>query len=799
VDSVTVIVAAVRPHIVKDGEDIATIATRYGCTEDEIWNHPKNASLKQERKYKHALVKGDVVNVPDVPPRQENVAVQGQNRFNARVTTRTAHIRLRNAWDKPEPVGTKYRLTINAEVWTGELDEEGLIIKHKVPAGAKITVEWAEPVPAVEYAIPPNMKREQNAAGPNDDMAKSRARVLSTGSLADMQKEFEAFVDPTRDADGDCTDRVQQDAFALATPSHAHHTLAKKVAHLIESGGGDKWTNTTDVNQPWDNRWYSLHPLVARVFPVPLKKAAATGAVKEFRNKSDATLTPEGGAAPIWTATVRAGWYNRTGKAAHLLGTEKPPLTMSPESMFEDFSRLATVANKRLVKLWMSEVKRLVPASEHESWLHDWFGTDEGRVHFRNWCQLLVSVTQPGSGAHANGRAIDIDYLFNPWAPLYTEGAGLMGGEPQTDNAVTNAASGRAYDRALRLFVQSKKPDDIEVQAELFATNYYRNEWDWDPPKVHAIYRDYQALNASLVAYFDYRFGRASRTKDAGYVKAPNKYSNSCTMKCTKHEDPKKCGSECPHKRDGAELWGLIENDAGSGRVREEATLVLDVAPPKAIQGLFTKRALKYPFGQPVQVWVAPLRDLRARGKADATARRLLGDALAQQIEKDHSSLGGRIGRDACRGIFNWSYDVAMAFGLILEEARDYNRLRLFSFGRGAQANGGDFMHVDFGQDKRWIEHLDIEVDGQSKSVWRPKGASATATLRVKLHRANAGGTTNVTSTANVESDRDDICRVEEGSDARKLVAASEGSCTITAGYEGHQCSLAVIVEWDAP
>lgn len=786
--------AAIRPHIVKDGEDIAAIATRYGCTEDEIWNHPKNATLRQERKHKHAIVKGDVVNVPDVPPRRGEVALENQNAFRAKVTTRTVYIRLRNAWDKPEPVGTKYRLTINAEVWTGELDEEGLIVKHNVPAGVKVTVEWAEPVFAIEYAIPPGMKREGNAAGADDEMAKSRAGVLVTGSLADMQKEFESFVDPTKDADAGCEDRVQQDAFVLATPSHKHHTLAKKLLHLIQSGGGDSWKATTDANQPWDNRWFSLHPLVPRVFPVPLKKAAATRAVKEFRNRSEAALTAEGGEAPIWAATVRAGWYNSTGKAAHLLGTESQTLRTSPESSPEEFSRLATVANKRLVKLWMSEVKRFVPASEHEAWLFDWFGTDEGRVHFRNWCQLLVSVSWPGGGPHAVGRAIDIDYLFNPWAPLYTEGTGLMGAEPKTDNATTNAACGRAYDRALRLFIQPKKPGDIEAEAEFFATNYFRNEWDWTPQYVHAIYRDYQALNWALVSYFDYRFGRSKRPKDAGQ-KAPETYTNICSMTCPDHKDKKDCTTNCPRTRGGAELWGLLEADAGADdkRVRDDATLVLDVEPPKDILSLFTKRSMRYPFGQPVGVWVARLGDLLAQGKADAKVRDHLGEALARQIEKDHTSLIGRTGRDACRGIFNWSYDVAMAFGRILGEARDYNRLRLFSFGRGA--NGGDFMHVDFAFDKRWVECLDIEVDGRSISMWRAKGPSASARVRVKLHKANAGGVTDVTSSATLESDEESVCRVEGASGAHRLVAASEGSCTITAAYENHHCSLAVTVE----
>ncbi len=57
-----------RPHIVRPGEHLGAIAYRAGVPEDEIWNAPENARLKEARPGGHMLVAGDLLHVKETPP-----------------------------------------------------------------------------------------------------------------------------------------------------------------------------------------------------------------------------------------------------------------------------------------------------------------------------------------------------------------------------------------------------------------------------------------------------------------------------------------------------------------------------------------------------------------------------------------------------------------------------------------------------------------------------------------------------------------------------------------------------------
>lgn len=56
--------SALPPHEVKQGECIAKLAFNYGLAPDTIWNHPKNAELKADRKELHILNPKDMVFIP---------------------------------------------------------------------------------------------------------------------------------------------------------------------------------------------------------------------------------------------------------------------------------------------------------------------------------------------------------------------------------------------------------------------------------------------------------------------------------------------------------------------------------------------------------------------------------------------------------------------------------------------------------------------------------------------------------------------------------------------------------------
>lgn len=82
----------VRPYIVRQGDYVAKVATEVGCTEDEIWEHEKNRSLRDEGRTKDMLAPGDVLYVPASPTGGGEVQIEAGNNF--RGVTRKATVKL---------------------------------------------------------------------------------------------------------------------------------------------------------------------------------------------------------------------------------------------------------------------------------------------------------------------------------------------------------------------------------------------------------------------------------------------------------------------------------------------------------------------------------------------------------------------------------------------------------------------------------------------------------------------------------------------------------------------------------
>src|SRR5690606_7126424 len=70
-----------RLHVVRPGEDLDTLSTLYAVPAEQLWQHPKNASLAARRADPYILNPGDRLVVPISEPLWHDVAPDVENAF----------------------------------------------------------------------------------------------------------------------------------------------------------------------------------------------------------------------------------------------------------------------------------------------------------------------------------------------------------------------------------------------------------------------------------------------------------------------------------------------------------------------------------------------------------------------------------------------------------------------------------------------------------------------------------------------------------------------------------------------
>ena len=71
-------------YTVQTGDCISSIAFERGFFWETIWNHPKNAELKQKRVDPNILKEGDIVHVPDKELKEESCATDQKHKFKVK-------------------------------------------------------------------------------------------------------------------------------------------------------------------------------------------------------------------------------------------------------------------------------------------------------------------------------------------------------------------------------------------------------------------------------------------------------------------------------------------------------------------------------------------------------------------------------------------------------------------------------------------------------------------------------------------------------------------------------------------
>lgn len=122
-------------HVVREGEDVASIAAAHGFTTDKVWNDAANADLKRKRKDPHILATDDIVVVPDRTPREESAAAGQKHKYKRKIAPAMLRLQLLNDDFSPR-AGVDYGIEIDGKHYKGTTDGDGKI-QHPLPPGAK--------------------------------------------------------------------------------------------------------------------------------------------------------------------------------------------------------------------------------------------------------------------------------------------------------------------------------------------------------------------------------------------------------------------------------------------------------------------------------------------------------------------------------------------------------------------------------------------------------------------------------------------------------------------------------------
>jgi N-acetylmuramoyl-L-alanine amidase len=115
-------------HEVQQGECLATIARQHGVTDWQwLWDHPDNATLREQRQSPHVLKPGDRVQIPDDigPAFDGRTGERGSFRLPSQRPVRL-QLNLRDGFGSPF-VEKEYRLEVGDETIEGVTDNDGLL------------------------------------------------------------------------------------------------------------------------------------------------------------------------------------------------------------------------------------------------------------------------------------------------------------------------------------------------------------------------------------------------------------------------------------------------------------------------------------------------------------------------------------------------------------------------------------------------------------------------------------------------------------------------------------------------
>jgi hypothetical protein len=125
-------------YIVRQGDCLSSISSRFGFWPDTIWNHPDNAQLKRKRKDPNILLPGDVVFIPDLQLGEHSCTTDARHTFILQTEPTICRLQV---FDGEQPRSNqKYILVIDGLIFSGFTDEAGKLEQEIHPNAQRGTL-----------------------------------------------------------------------------------------------------------------------------------------------------------------------------------------------------------------------------------------------------------------------------------------------------------------------------------------------------------------------------------------------------------------------------------------------------------------------------------------------------------------------------------------------------------------------------------------------------------------------------------------------------------------------------------
>jgi len=168
---------------VRQGECLNVIADRSGFFWQTLWNHPKNARLKSERKDPNILLPGDRVFIPEKTPREESAATEQRQRFRRKGVPSKMKIRLQRCGTAEPYANKRYVLNVDGKLSEGTVDGEGNVALPIPPGTRKAVLTVGEGQAQESFDL------EFGALDPPDSIRGAQQRLRNLGFLSGEPKE----------------------------------------------------------------------------------------------------------------------------------------------------------------------------------------------------------------------------------------------------------------------------------------------------------------------------------------------------------------------------------------------------------------------------------------------------------------------------------------------------------------------------------------------------------------------------------------------------------------------------------